>query len=489
MVVDKNDVQCFTHPDARRHTDFRINTASSCDINNVIESKSVAMLSDSYKSSNTRFFYNTAVDKKCVEGLLARGKKASVVAKHLSKPMEVNRKVFVARFEPRSTDMSKTHYTRSHRVIERELDVSEKGVLGCDTSLCKNFPPSIVVGQDNGNSHLIVSREAESRTSSPNKRGGSNHSVLNNGVNGHIHDAHNGLHNGFETSMDIKNNGQHGSNIGTINPVNNKESDSLHGGVNLTNCHNSSIKSNVFMAHQGVVTSDNMCPKVLLYDVNTGTCDENFELSNAMLLKDGWKRHVPYLEKHCSDFSLWKSQSDHTFGFVQLNNLVMPHDIDHIGDKVIDPVEQHLKVRPFGVPNFLGERIPVRSQLNVPEWKEAFKNYWDQQLIQLVEFGFLLDFNRNSVLRHDDKNHSSAIDFPADIQAYLSEEIQHGAIMGPFDVNPIPNCPVSPFMTREKPNAPNRRVIIDLSWPKNASVNTGVDKNSYWVFTYVPYYR
>ena len=34
-------------------------------------------------------------------------------------------------------------------------------------------------------------------------------------------------------------------------------------------------------------------------------------------------------------------------------------------------------------------------------------------------------------------------------------------------------------MTREKPNAPNRRVIIDLSWPKNASVNAGVDKNSY----------
>ena len=51
--------------------------------------------------------------------------------------------------------------------------------------------------------------------------------------------------------------------------------------------------------------------------------------------------------------------------------------------------------------------------------------------------------------------------------------------MGPYDVNPIPNSHVSPFMTREKPNAPNRRVIIDLPWPKNASVNAGVDKNSY----------
>ena len=34
-------------------------------------------------------------------------------------------------------------------------------------------------------------------------------------------------------------------------------------------------------------------------------------------------------------------------------------------------------------------------------------------------------------------------------------------------------------MTREKSNATNRWVIIDISWPKDASVNLGVDKNSY----------
>ena len=97
-------------------------------------------------------------------------------------------------------------------------------------------------------------------------------------------------------------------NRGPVNPENN--SGLLHGGVNHTACHQSSLKPNVFSARQGVVTSDNMCHKVLLYDVNLGTCDDNFELSNAMLLKDGWKKHVPYLEKHCSDFSLWKSETN-----------------------------------------------------------------------------------------------------------------------------------------------------------------------------------
>ena len=83
-----------------------------------------------------------------------------------------------------------------------------------------------------------------------------------------------------------------------------------------------------------------------------------------------------------------------------------------------------------------------------------FENYRDQQIINLVEFGFLLDFNRKSVLHHDDKNHSSATDFTADIQAYLKEEMQHEAIMWPYDVNPILNSHVSPFMTREKSMLP-----------------------------------
>ena len=455
MVVDKNDVTCFMHPDAKRHDDFSGNTGPSGDISKMVESKGLAMRSDSLKCRNTRFFYSAAVDRKCVEGLLARGKKASVVAKHFSKPIKVNGTVFVARFEPRSANTSG------------------------DKLLHENPPPSIVVGQDNGNSSPIVSRKPKSRTSGPNKRGGNNCFALNNGVNGHIHDAHNDLYNGSVALMDSKNNGLLASNTVARNLDNNGKSDSLYRSVNHTNCPKSSLEPNIFRARQGVGTFDNMCNKVLLYDVNLDTCDENVELSNAILLKDGWKRHVPYLEKHCTDFSLWKSQTDYTFGFVPLNNLVMPNDIGHIDDKVHDPVEQHLKVRSSGVPSFLLERILVKSQLNVTEWKKVFKNYWDQQLVQLVEFGFPLDFNRNSVLYHDEKNHSSAIEFQADIQAYLDEEINHGAIMGPYDANPIPNCHVSPFMTRKKPNAPNRRVIIDLSWPKNASVNMGVDKNSY----------
>ena len=46
-------------------------------------------------------------------------------------------------------------------------------------------------------------------------------------------------------------------------------------------------------------------------------------------------------------------------------------------------------------------------------------------------------------------------------------------MLGPFDQKPIP-LHISPFMTREKLDSDVRRIIVDLSWPGNFSVNAGV---------------
>ena len=78
---------------------------------------------------------------------------------------------------------------------------------------------------------------------------------------------------------------------------------------NFTECQHGLLKTNSVI--QGGITPDNMIDNVLLYDVNVGLSDVDIELSNVMLLKDGWKRHVPYIEKYCTDFSLWKSQTIH----------------------------------------------------------------------------------------------------------------------------------------------------------------------------------
>ena len=71
------------------------------------------------------------------------------------------------------------------------------------------------------------------------------------------------------------------------------------------------------------------------------------------------------------------------------------------------------------------------------------------------------------------------MDHPQDIKAYLEEEKKFQAILGPYNVSPLRNLHVSPLMTRDKPGANHRRVIVDLSYPQGHSVNARVDGDSY----------
>ena len=178
-------------------------------------------------------------------------------------------------------------------------------------------------------------------------------------------------------------------------------------------------------------------------------------------------------------FQAWKSQSGFDFGFIPLTELVLPHQDSESEVMAMDPVELHQKVKRFGKPNFLGARIRVQTQLNVNAWEALLVDYWDRQLIEFLKFGFPLGFNRNASLSHDDTNHKSAIEYPEHVEAYLAEEISHGAIVGPFTDHPIANSHFSPFMTRPKANSDNRRVILDLSWPQGSSVNDGIEKDAY----------
>ena len=91
-------------------------------------------------------------------------------------------------------------------------------------------------------------------------------------------------------------------------------------------------------------------------------------------------------------------------------------------------LELHKLMKASGTYNFLGLKIPLQSQLNVDQWEKQLEGYWDTQLLELIKYGFPMDFNRQSPLRWEDKNHNSALQFPQDVEAYLKEEIQFGAI-------------------------------------------------------------
>ena len=75
-------------------------------------------------------------------------------------------------------------------------------------------------------------------------------------------------------------------------------------------------------------------------------------------------------------------------------------------------------------------------------------------------------------------NHTSAKEHVSHVTKYIEEELQFGAMIGPFDKKPC-TLHISPFMTRKKAQSEVRRTIIDLSWPKGQAVNDDVNKNMY----------
>ena len=214
----------------------------------------------------------------------------------------------------------------------------------------------------------------------------------------------------------------------------------------------------VLHSHDSSATVDSDVLKPL-FDINEA--DDKF--LHSVLFNTRGNRFVT--PTNCKTYDMYKNQTDFQFGFIPLSDPLLPES-DVVNTMVYDSVANiHYKVEEFNLPNFLGARIPVKNQLNVDKWKELLQGYWDTQLLHFIQFSFPIGFNRNCPLQNHHENHKSAKEFPSDVEVYLNEEVSQEAIAGPFKTHPIINCHTSPFMTRPKANADNRRVIMGLSWP------------------------
>ena len=97
----------------------------------------------------------------------------------------------------------------------------------------------------------------------------------------------------------------------------------------------------------------------------------------------------------------------------------------------------------------------------------------------MLRFGFPLDFDENVTLKSDNSNHKSALAYPDHVCHYLEVGKKYKAIVGPFLEPLFDNMHTSPFTTRDKPDSDKRRVIVDLRWPQDHSVNAGVYPDKY----------
>ena len=158
-----------------------------------------------------------------------------------------------------------------------------------------------------------------------------------------------------------------------------------------------------------------------------------------------------------------------------LNELKLYHGPEVIWEEIPSILQAHKLIRQRRAPKFLNCRTPVQTQLNPDRWRYYLTDYWDNQLPYLIQYGFPLDFDRKCPLSSSNINHASALNYETHFDAYVQEELEHGALYGRFQVLDF-NIHVSPLMSREKQNSTNRHTIMDLSLPKGFSVNDAMHK-------------
>ena len=433
------------------------------------------------KLYRTRFFYNSKVVPSKVDALLVRKRhivdvscknhvRSRVFSKTVQEPCNIS-------LDAGGLMYNKTHNDFSHPNVHSTRGVNHVLIVenaACNPAAGKSlgFESDGLGFESNGPGFESVMSgcRVTKRETTQSTPGYESQEPLIQNPTGHGFQLSRVTHSGSSMNQESKTLGEQSSCVLDTSDLTSPKND----GLGFESCVKRDIDASCLTSVNAATHNVNqLCP---IYDVNNMGMEEKF-VNTIIFANQGNKDLAQGVNTPI--FNHWKQQVDFQFGFVPLGSQLMPSNPTLCNSHDYSPIEMHEIVKKTGKPNFMQAHLPVTSQLHVDKWKSLLGDYWDQQLLQLLQFRFPLDFNRSCPLQHEMGNHSSANAFPADVDAYIEEECKFGALLGPFDVNPINNAHNSPFMTRNKPNSDKRRVIIDLSWPLGASVNSGIDKNMY----------
>lgn len=139
-------------------------------------------------------------------------------------------------------------------------------------------------------------------------------------------------------------------------------------------------------------------------------------------------------------------------------------------------------VRNSGVPNAIGLRRQLPTKLNIEAWDSIFgSDKKHAEMLAFVKYGFPMGYM--GPVSHLDQhyNHPSACAYPGHIDRFVAKELDLGGLIGPMDKPPFaPWAHCAPIMSRPKRNSDSRRIISDLTYPYESSINKYILKNGVW---------
>ena len=122
----------------------------------------------------------------------------------------------------------------------------------------------------------------------------------------------------------------------------------------------------------------------------------------------------------------------------------------------------------------------MHTPLIFSSWKQALIQHPNQPLVNFflegISQGFRIGFNQLPIrLKSAHKNLNGTLEHPHVVEEYLSSEILHCHVAGPFIKKHLPAAQISRFGVIPKCQQPNKWcLIVDLSHPAGQSVNDGI---------------
>ena len=114
-------------------------------------------------------------------------------------------------------------------------------------------------------------------------------------------------------------------------------------------------------------------------------------------------------------------------------------------------------------------------------WAHALSSHPDRAFARYIctglRFGFRIGFSGSVHLKSAPTNMRSANEHPTVVAEYLANELARGRMLGPFDQStPLPPLHINRFGVIPKGHNQGKwRLITDLSFPRDHSVNDGIE--------------
>lgn len=123
----------------------------------------------------------------------------------------------------------------------------------------------------------------------------------------------------------------------------------------------------------------------------------------------------------------------------------------------------------------------ITSPLVLAGWRELLKGHPDAEyrdyILRGLEQGFRIGFNyQKHACKGAKTNMKSALSQCEVVDKYLAKEVELGRVIGPLSPASFPEATISRFGVIPKGRQVGKwRLIVDLSHPKGASVNDGIE--------------